>query len=181
VLYKTNRYSVPTQYVHQDAILEAFHDRVRIVLHGSVVIAEHARLFGRREASLDIKHFLELLSRKHRAVLHAEVFQTKMFNATLRSLLSLYADEDPDLAGKRFMRVLRLLERHRMEDLADAVDTALRRGTSDPAAIELIMEQEERQYHPAPPLLLEPGMIGTTRPLPHLDSYDLDSLKESLF
>lgn len=179
--YKTNRYSVPTRCAHQDAIIEVFHDRVRILVHGSVFAAEHKRLFGKREASLDPRHFIHLLSSKERAVLHAEVFHCKTFNKSLRELLNAYAQDDPEKAGKRFMRVISLLEQYSVDHVADAVDTAMRRGTNDPAAIELILRQEECQYHEAPPLPLEPGTIGSSRPVVDLGVYDLASLKEYVF
>jgi hypothetical protein len=178
VLCKTNRYSVPTRYAHQDAIVEIFHDRIRIILHGNILVAEHKRLFGKRDASLDPQHFIHLLSSKHRAVLRAEVFQCKTFNQSLKALLNAYAEESPEKAGKRFMRVMSLLERYSIDHLADVVDTAMRRGTIDPAAIELILDQEEREYHEVPPLSIKPGTIGTSRPIVDLDSYNLDSLKE---
>jgi transposase len=180
-LYKTNRYSVPTRCAYQDAIIEVFHDRVRIVLFGNAVIAEHKRLFGKRQSSLDPRHFIHLLSSKNRAVLHAEVFHCKTFNVSLKSLLNAYAENDPEKAGKRFMRVISLLEHYAVDHIAAAVDTAIRRGTSDPAAIELILKQEERQCYEVPPLTIEPGTVGASRPIVDLDSYDLDSLKEYVF
>jgi transposase len=182
VMYKTNRYSVPTNKSNQDAILEVFHDRIRVIILGSVMIAEHKRLFTRHEASLDPRHFIGVLSSKTRAVLRAEVFHCKTFDKSLRALLRTYAENDPVNAGKRFMRVISLLEKdYSVQDVADAVDTALRRGTDDPAAIELILRQEERQYHEVPPLELEPGTIGSSRPITNLDAYDVDSLKENAF
>jgi transposase len=182
IMYKTNRYSVPTKHAHRDAVLEVFHDRIRIVVFGSVMVAEHKRLFGRNEASLDPRHFIDLLSSKSRAVMRAEVFHYKTFDKSLRDLLQAYAENDPVNAGKRFMRVIALLEKgYTVQDVSDAVDTALRRGTDDPAAIELILRQEERQYHEVPPLVLEPGTIGSSRPITNLDAYDVDSLKEHAF
>jgi transposase len=182
IMYKTNRYSVPTKHAHRDAVLEVFHDRIRIIVFGSVMVAEHKRLFGRNEASLDPRHFIDLLSSKSRAVMRAEVFHYKTFDKSLRDLLQAYAENDPVNAGKRFMRVIALLEKgYTVQDVSDAVDTALRRGTDDPAAIELILRQEERQYHEVPPLELEPGTIGSSRPITNLDAYDVDSLKEYAF
>lgn len=182
VMYKTNRYSVPSSKAHQDAVLEVFHDRIRVIVFGCILVAEHKRLFGRHEASLDPRHFIGLLSSKTRAVLRTEVFHCKTFDKSLRSLLRAYAENDPGNAGKRFMRVISLLDKnYSVQDIADAVDTALRRGTDDPAAIELILRQEERQYHEVPPLELEPGTIGSSRPITNLDAYDIDSLKECAF
>jgi len=55
-MYKTNRYSVPTKYAHRDALIEIFHDRIRVIVENTVVVAEHPRCFGRNEAILDPVH-----------------------------------------------------------------------------------------------------------------------------
>lgn len=177
VTYKTNRYSVPTQYAHRDAILEVFHDRVRVLVD-TILVAEQERAFGKHEAVLDPVHFVDLLSFKHRAVVRAEVFRHRRFHHTLRSLLDRYAHNDPINAGKRFMRVMRLLEQHSMNDLVDAVLTAQQRGTDDPAAIALILQQGAQPYHAAPPLHLDPSAHGCVRPISDLTNYTLDTLKE---
>jgi hypothetical protein len=54
--HKTNRYSVPTAYAHQDAVVECYADRVRVVL-GREVIAEHPRCFGKHQSILDPLQF----------------------------------------------------------------------------------------------------------------------------
>jgi transposase len=48
--YKTNRYSVPSKYAHRDAIIEIYHDRIRIVVDTNLV-AEHERTFGKHDAA----------------------------------------------------------------------------------------------------------------------------------
>lgn len=177
VTYKTNRYSVPTRHAHRDAILEVFHDRVRVLVD-TVLVAEQERVFGKHEAVLDPAHFVDLLSFKHRAVVRAEVFRHRRFHHTLRSLLDRYAQNDPANAGKRFMRVMRLLEQHSMNDLVDAVAAAEQRGTDDPAAIALLLQQGAQPYQAAPPLHLDPNARGCSRPVPDLTNYTIDALKE---
>jgi hypothetical protein len=44
VTYKTNRYSVPSKFAHRDAVIEIFHDRIRVVVEG-VLVAEPERVF----------------------------------------------------------------------------------------------------------------------------------------
>ena len=175
--YKTNRYSVPSNFAHRDAIIEIFHDRLRIVVD-TIEVAEHERSFGRHEAVLDPVHFVELLSFKHRAVVRAEVFRHRSFNAALRKLLNGYVESDPVSAGKRFMRVIALLEQHSMTDLVDAVEATLQRGTDDPSAIALALRQGAQPYHAAPPLRLPPGTRGSVRPAANLESYDTSAIKE---
>ncbi len=178
--YKTNRYSVPTKYAHRDALIEVFHDRIRVIVEHTVVVAEHPRCFGRNEAILDPVHFIDLLSFKHRAVVRAEVFRQRSFNATLRALLNGYNEVDPGSAGKRFMRVIALLEKHTMDELVDAVVAAKQRGTDDPAAIALALRQGDTPYREAPPLTLAPGTRGSARPTNNLNAYDTASLIETV-
>lgn len=178
VTYKTNRYSVPSKYAHRDATIEIFHDRIRVVVDG-VLIAEPERVFGKHEAILDPLHFIDLLTFKHRAVVRAEVFRHRRFHHSLQSLLNGYVENDPASAGKRFMRVVTLLEDHPMNDLVDAVVAAAQRGTDDPAAIALLLRQGTRPYQAAEPLRVTPGTQGGIRPVVSLDSYDINSLKES--
>ena len=178
VTYKTNRYSVPSKFAHRDAVIEIFHDRIRVVVDG-VLVAEPERVFGKHEAILDPLHFVDLLTFKHRAVVRAEVFRHRRFHHSLQSLLKGYVENDPASAGKRFMRVVTLLEDHPMHDLVDAVVAAAQRGTDDPAAIALLLRQEARPYQIVEPLRMTPGTRGGIRPVVNLDSYDINSLKES--
>jgi hypothetical protein len=178
VTYKTNRYSVPSKFAHRDAIIEIFHDRIRVVVDG-VLVAEPERVFGKHEAILDPLHFVDLLTFKHRAVVRAEVFRHRRFHHSLQSLLNGYVENDPASAGKRFMRVVTLLEDHPMHDLVNAVVAAAQRGTDDPAAIALLLRQEARPYQAVEPLRITPGTRGGVRPVVTLDSYDINSLKES--
>jgi transposase len=178
VTYKTNRYSVPSKFAHRDAVIEIFHDRIRVVVDG-VLVAEPERVFGKHEAILDPLHFVDLLTFKHRAVVRAEVFRHRRFHHSLQSLLNGYVENDPASAGKRFMRVVTLLEDHPMHDLVNAVVAAAQRGTDDPAAIALLLRQEARPYQVVEPLRMTPGTRGGIRPVVNLDSYDITSLKES--
>jgi transposase len=177
ITHKTNRYSTPSRFAHRAATIEVFHDRVRIVVD-TIVVAEHERCFGRQEAILDPVHFIDLLSFKHRAVVRAEVFRQRSFHHALRTLLSGYVENDPLGAGKRFMRVIALLEEYSMHDLVHAVEAAQQRGTDDPAAIALTLRQGQRPYHAAPPLCLDPATRGTARPTVDLTLYDITALKE---
>jgi hypothetical protein len=96
----------------------------------------------------------------------------------LRGLLNGYVETDPLGAGKRFMRVIALLEENSMNDLVHAVEAAQQRGTDDPAAIALALRQGRQPYHAAPPLRLDPEARGSARPTVDLTQYDITMLKE---
>jgi len=174
---KTNRYSVPTAYAHRDAVVECYAYRIRIVV-AQEAVAEHPRCFGTHESVLDPLHFLDLLSLKHRAVEHAAVFASTEFPESLKALLRRYVETDRLAAGKNFMRVIGNLTSYRMEHLVDAVERAWLRGTNDPDAIALILDQDARRS-PAPmPLHVADNAIGASRPHVDLSGYATQLLKE---
>jgi hypothetical protein len=143
VRYKTNRYSVPGRYVGRRALIEIFADTIRVVIDSDVA-AQHSRLFGRDEASLDPMHIIEPLKLKHRAVERAEVFNNDRFPLPLRDYLQRLVARDRDTAGKQFLRVMTLLHEYRLIDIVAAVVEAHERGVDDPAAIELLLRQRVR-------------------------------------
>jgi hypothetical protein len=177
VRHKTNRYSVPARYVGRVATIEVFAERVRIVVDGELA-AEHPRLFGRRGAALDPLHYLGALKFKHRAVERAEVFNNERFPKQLRTLLARLVDRDRDTAGKQFMRVVALLEGHRLAELLVAVERAIELGVDDPAAIALLLDQ--RASATSVPLTSDvlPSEARIDPPRARLDGYVVADLKE---
>ena len=177
VTHKTNRYSVPTAYAHRDAVIECYADRLKIIVDAEVV-AEHLRSFGKHESILDPLHFIDLLSIKHRAVEHAAVFLQERFPRPLKELLQHYVDDDRLNAGKRFMRVMSLLKSYPIGQIADTVELARLRGTDDPEAIALLLDQASRPQHAFVPLPIAHAVIGSARPNADLGAYATSLLKE---
>jgi transposase len=177
VRHKTNRYSVPAQYVGRVATIEVFAERIRIVVDGELA-AEHPRLFGRGGASLDPLHYLRALKHKHRAVERAEVFNNERFPEPLRDLLRRLVERERDTAGKQFMRVISLLEDHRLADVLAAVERAADLGVDDPAAIALLLDQ--RSPSTVAPLTSQvlPSQARIEPPQAHLNGYVVAELKE---
>ena len=64
VRFDTNQYSVPSEVIRRcgvrEVALRVYPEFIRILCHGRV-IAEHARLYGRHQASYCLKHYLPLL------------------------------------------------------------------------------------------------------------------------
>ena len=177
VRYKTNRYSVPSQYVGRMAVIEAFATHIRVIVDGELV-AEHPRLFGRSGASLDPLHYLNALKYKHRAVARAEVFNNERFPQPLRALLQRLIERDRDTAGKQFMRVIELLQDHAPSELIAAVEQAAENGVDDPAAIALLLHQRPSSV---PAQLAMDGLPTDAQIAPpqvRLDGYVLAELKE---
>jgi hypothetical protein len=146
VIYKTNRYSVPSKFSHREAIIEAFHDRICVYVYGGVLIAEHERTFAKRKAVLDVVHFLDRLSYEQYGIVHAEVLRRRRFHRVLNSLLHRYIESNPASASKRFGRVVALLEHHSMQEVFDAIEEATQSDADDLATITLILKHARRPY-----------------------------------
>ena len=177
--FERNWYSVPTRWAHRDAVIEVYERRVRIVV-GTDVVAEHRRGFGAGERFLDPRHYLTLLAHKHRAAESALVLSDGRIPDVLRELFERYRQADPDRATKRWTEVLALLADAPVAELAQVVTHALARGTDDPAAIALLLEQKRAPVPTAP--LRESVLPEAARcdiPAPDLAAYATEQLMES--
>jgi hypothetical protein len=62
VRYRTNDYSVPTAYAHQEVVIKGYVDRVSIICGGEQ-IAVHPRSYEREDFIANPLHYLALLSK----------------------------------------------------------------------------------------------------------------------
>ena len=128
VRYRTNDYSVPTQYGHRQVLVKGYVHRV-VIACGSEVIARHERSYERETAVYDPLHYLALLERKSRALDQAAPlsgWQLPECFAHLRRLLEARLTRH---AGREYIQVLRLLESFPLDEVAAAVEHALRLNT----------------------------------------------------
>jgi len=177
--FERNWYSVPTRYAHRNAVIEAYEQRIRIVVDTELV-AEHTRSVGTGEHFLDLRHYVTLLAHKHRAAETALVLSDGRIPDVLRALFFRYRQADPATATKRWTQVLVLLEDTSVEELAQVVTHALARGTDDPAAIALMLAQKRA---PAPTAALQAALLPEsarcTVAAPDLAAYATARLMES--
>ena len=127
VRYRSNDYSVPVAYGHQEVWIRGYVHEV-VIGCGVEIIARHPRSYDREDLIFDPIHYLPLLEKKIGALDQAapligwdlpEVF------ATLRRLLEARMGK----SGKReYVQVLRLLETFELDALHGAVKDALRLG-----------------------------------------------------
>jgi transposase len=171
VCFERNWYSVPTRWAHRNAVIEVYERRLRIVVDADVV-AEHPRGFGAGERFLDPRHYVALLAHKHRAAESALVLSDGRIPDVLRDLFDRYCQDDPRSATKRWTQVLSLLNDVPVAELAQVVTHALARGTDDPAAIALMVEQKRA---PAPSLALRTSALPLAArceaPVVNLEAY----------
>ncbi len=127
VRYRTNDYSVPTEYGHRQVLIKGYVNEV-VISAGGEQIARHRRSYGREELIFDPLHYLALLERKTGALEQAaplEGWELPEEFARLRRLLQIRLGK----AGSReYIQVLRLLENFRQDEVAAAVREALQLG-----------------------------------------------------
>lgn len=140
ITYQTNRYSVPTRYAHRMALVEVYDHRLRIIVEEHAV-AEHPRAPGRDGLYLDPRHFLELLTHKHRAAMGAAVLADRRLPQAFLDLRARYLERDQRGATKAWMSVVSLLSEHPADVVAEVISHAMARGTDDAAAIALLLHQ----------------------------------------
>ena len=128
VRYRTNDYSVPTEYGHRDVLVKGSVHEVVIVC-GSEIIARHRRSYEREDMIFDPRHYLALLEQKTRALDQAAPlvgWELPECFARLRRRLEARLNQ----GGKReYVQVLRLLETFSVPEVEQAIVEALHLST----------------------------------------------------
>jgi transposase len=171
VRYRTNDYSVPTQFGHRQVLVKGYVHRVEIVC-GSEIIARHPRSHEREVAIYDPLHYLALLEHKSRALDQAAPLTSWHLPECFAHLRRLLEARLTRHAGREYIQVLRLLETFALGDVTGAVEDALRLNTiSFDAVRHLLLCRIEHR----PPRLdlanwphLPTASVGTTRAADYL-------------
>ena len=144
VRFETNDYSIPTQYAHRKITIVATVDEVRLICDDEPV-ARHVRHWGRHQPIFDPVHYLALLERKPGGFDHArplENWELPVCFGILRRRLEAELDGH---GTREFIKVLRLLERHRLPALKQAVQHGLEIGATSADAIRIILEYQQEE------------------------------------
>jgi hypothetical protein len=128
VRYRTNDYSVPTQFGHRQVLVRGYVHRVEIAC-GSEVIARHQRSYEREAALYDPLHYLALLEHKSRALDQAAPLDGWQLPECFTALRRLLEARLKKHASREYIQVLRLLETFALGEVTGAVENALRLGT----------------------------------------------------
>ena len=99
VLFETNHYSVPCKYRGKETTVKAYPNHIEVWIEGSMV-ARHDRLFGRKQETLDIQHYLPILAQKGRALRYARPVQNAIPTAFIDWL------ECQELTSKEIVEML---------------------------------------------------------------------------
>ena len=138
VRYRSNDYSVPTQYGHQPVMVRGYVHEV-VIAHGTEIIARHPRSWEKEDYVFDPLHYLALIEQKTNALDQAAPlagWELPEAFITLRRLM----ESRMGKPGKReFVQVLRLLETFSIVDVEAGIVSALERGTIGFDAVKHLM------------------------------------------
>jgi transposase len=128
VRYRTNDYSVPTEYGHRQVWVKGYVHEV-VIACGSEIIARHARSYERETVVFDPLHYLALLEQKTRALDQAAPLAGWQFLECFAQLRRLLEARLKKHGSREYVQVLRLMENFAVEEVTYAVEQALRLGT----------------------------------------------------
>ena len=145
VRYRTNDYSVPTAYGHQDVQVRGYVDWV-VIGCGADVIARHPRCYGKEEFVYNPLHYLALLERKPNALDQAAPLQNWDLPEEFEHLRRLLEARLGRKGRKEYIQVLRLMETFGDVEVAVAVEDALRLSAISYDAVKhLVLAKIERR------------------------------------
>jgi hypothetical protein len=139
VRFDTNDYSVPVKYAHRKLIVVATVEEVRLVYEDRLV-ARHRRCWDRERTFFEPIHYLALLERKPGGFDYARPLESWPLPESLPLLRRRLEAADPRHGTRSYIRVLRLLEKFTLSQLAAAVEYALDIDVIDADSIRTIVE-----------------------------------------
>ena len=128
VRYRSNDYSVPTQYGHRQVWVKGYVHEV-VIASGSEVIARHERSYEREVVVFDPLHYLALLEQKTRALDQAAPLAGWRLPESFVQLRRLLEARLRKHGSREYVQVLRLLETFNIAEVTLAIEDALQLGT----------------------------------------------------
>lgn len=123
VQFDNNRYSVPVRYVGEKVMVRASVDEVEILLKHEL-ICRHKRIYARRQESLVLDHYLDLLLMKPRAIGNTRVYRPETLPPIYEEYRKRLAARDPK-GNREFVKILMLNREYPAEQITDAIGLAL--------------------------------------------------------
>jgi len=170
VRFDGNSYSVPIAYAHRPVTVVAGIDEVRLVVDNHLV-ATHQRRWDKEYTAYDPIHYLALLERKPGALDFARPLDGWNLPGCF-DLLRRRLEAQLDHKGTReYIKVLRLLEKTSIHELAEAVKQTLAIGAMSYDAVRVILQN--RQERPVGLFCLDgrPHLKLVQVEAPDLDAY----------
>ncbi len=144
VRFDDNDYSVPVQYAHRKLLVVATVEEVRL-LHEDRLVAKHSRCWGRERTFFEPIHYLALLERKPGGIDYARPLEHWDLPECFGLLRRRLEAADGQHGTRSYIRVLRLLEKFSLAQLASAVEYALDIDVIDADSIRTIVEHRSDQ------------------------------------
>lgn len=143
VRYKTNEYSVPTEYAYKKLILKAYINKI-FIFYKDKKIAEHIRSFNKYEEVYNYQHYLPILSQKSKALDQARPLQDVSLPKEFEKLKKVLEKRYEGTKGKReYIRVLELLKQHTESEIKSAIKKAFIIGAINVDSIKQILYQKK--------------------------------------
>ena len=175
VVFETNRYSVPAEYVGQQLALRAYSFRVE-VLSVAEVVAEHPRCLEREQDILNPLHYLGLLEQRPGAFEYAlPVRQWRQkWTPEYEKMLDALRQTKPNGSGVReFVAILKLHRDHPADMVNRAVKQALDLGAAHLDGVQLCLRQLLSPQEAPPALALDHPKLASVGYQPvYLEQYN---------
>jgi transposase len=127
VRFKGNDYSVPVRYGYRDVWIKGYVNEV-VISCGVEIIARHKRCYGMSESIFNPLHYLPLLEEKVGALDQAAPLKKWDLPAVFGKLQNILETRKGKEGKREYVRVLRLLENGKLEELEGAIEDALNLG-----------------------------------------------------
>ena len=144
VRFDRNSYSVPSSYAHRPITIVAGVDEVRLVADNHLV-ATHRRDWGREHTHFDPIHYLALLERKPGALDFARPLDGWNLPPCFDLLRRRLEAQLENRGTREYIKVLRLLEKASIRELADAIGQALSIGAISYEAVRVILQNRQER------------------------------------
>lgn len=127
VRYKGNDYSVPVRYGYHHVFIKGFVDKIQIICKDTV-IAEHKRSYEKNETLYNPIHYLPLIERKPRSLDQAAPLKGWSLPDVFEKVKNCLEERDGKAGKKEYIKILRLLETYRVEEVTEGITRALKSG-----------------------------------------------------
>ncbi|WP_437191101.1 IS21 family transposase [Planctomicrobium sp. SH527] len=145
VRFDRNSYSVPTKYAYRPIIVKASIDQVHLICDG-IEVACHSRCWDKEQTFYNPIHYLALLERKPGGFDHARPLENWDLPVSFDILRRRFEAEFSGRGTREFIKVLRLLEKHSLSSLKDAVQHELGYVPASKVGAELLFDVISTAY-----------------------------------
>ena len=145
VRFDNNKYSVASKAVGRPVDVHAYADRI-VIKQDGIVVADHARRFGRDQIAYDPWHYVSVLARKPGALRNGAPFKDWPLPASLEQVRTKLSGSDD--GDRQMVKVLTAVLTDGLQAVEAACAEALAAGI---ASADVILNVLARRQQPTPP------------------------------